>query len=73
MANATATTRLSQRFPERRAFITGAASGLGRELVVQLGAAGWRLGLLDISRTGIDLVKAEGNEARGRSNQYLCG
>lgn len=39
---------LSRRFPARRAFITGAASGLGLEFARRFAAAGWSLGLLDL-------------------------
>jgi NAD(P)-dependent dehydrogenase (short-subunit alcohol dehydrogenase family) len=39
---------LSRRFPARRAFITGAASGLGLEFSRLFAAAGWNLGLLDL-------------------------
>ncbi len=39
--------RLARRFPSRRAFITGASSGLGLELVRALGSDGWTLGLFD--------------------------
>ena len=41
--------QLGQRFPARRVFITGAASGLGRALTESFNAAGWHLGLADIS------------------------
>jgi NAD(P)-dependent dehydrogenase (short-subunit alcohol dehydrogenase family) len=40
--------QLSRRFPERRAFITGAASGLGLEISRRFAEAGWSLGLLDV-------------------------
>ena len=49
---------LARRHPGRRAFITGAASGLGRALALQLGAAGWRLGLNDLDAAGLDAVAA---------------
>lgn len=42
-------TRLGQRYPGKRALITGAASGLGLALARALHAAGWRIGLADIS------------------------
>ncbi len=45
MANAVE--RLTRRFPARRAFITGAASGLGLEMARRLAAGGWNVGLLD--------------------------
>lgn len=39
--------RLNARFPRKRAFITGAGSGLGLELVRALAKDGWSLGLFD--------------------------
>jgi NAD(P)-dependent dehydrogenase (short-subunit alcohol dehydrogenase family) len=39
--------RLNARFPRKRAFITGAGSGLGLELVRALAGEGWSLGLFD--------------------------
>ncbi|MGH8178137.1 MAG: SDR family NAD(P)-dependent oxidoreductase [Steroidobacter sp.] len=38
---------LNARFPRKRAFITGASSGLGLELARALAADGWTLGLFD--------------------------
>ena len=49
MSETQAVTILSRRFPAKRAFITGAASGLGRAIATRLAAAGWQLGLLDVS------------------------
>ena len=49
MSETQAVTILSRRFPAKRAFVTGAASGLGRAIATELAAAGWRLGLLDLS------------------------
>jgi NAD(P)-dependent dehydrogenase (short-subunit alcohol dehydrogenase family) len=39
--------RLARRFPTKRAFITGASSGLGLELARALGNDDWTLGLFD--------------------------
>ena len=49
MSETQAVTILSRRFPAKRAFITGAGSGLGRAIAGQFAASGWRLGLLDVS------------------------
>jgi NAD(P)-dependent dehydrogenase (short-subunit alcohol dehydrogenase family) len=47
---------LSQRFPGRRAFITGAASGLGLACAETLAREGWRLALTDVDAPRLDLV-----------------
>jgi NAD(P)-dependent dehydrogenase (short-subunit alcohol dehydrogenase family) len=49
MTATSAATLLSRRFPAKRAFITGAASGLGLAIAGQLAREGWTLGLLDLS------------------------
>jgi NADP-dependent 3-hydroxy acid dehydrogenase YdfG len=52
-------TRLSSRFPHKRAFITGAGSGLGLALAKALAADGWTLGLFDRNLERLTLVEAE--------------
>jgi len=47
---------LSQRFPGRRALITGAASGLGLACAEILAREGWRLVLTDADAPRLDLV-----------------
>lgn len=42
--------RLSKKFPGKRAFITGAGSGLGFAFATDLSKAGWRLGITDVNR-----------------------
>lgn len=51
--------RLNRRFPRKRAFITGAGSGLGLEIARLLGAEGWSLGLYD--RNLERLTRVEGD------------
>jgi len=46
--------KLEQRFPQQRAFITGAASGLGLAISERLAARGWKLLLADINRERLD-------------------
>ena len=52
----TAASNLSQRFPGKRAFITGAASGLGLACAEILAREGWRLFLTDVDAARLDLV-----------------
>jgi NAD(P)-dependent dehydrogenase (short-subunit alcohol dehydrogenase family) len=54
MANASPATILSQRFPSKRAFITGAASGLGLSMAQLLARDGWTLGVLDVDQDGLE-------------------
>jgi len=51
--------QLSRRFPRRRAFITGAGSGLGLELVRALAHDGWTVGLFDRNVERLAAVEAD--------------
>jgi len=51
--------RLATRFPRRRAFITGAGSGLGLELARALAADGWSLGLFDHNLERLTAVEGD--------------
>ncbi len=46
--------KLKVRFPDKRAFITGAAYGLGRALALELASGGWALGLNDLDRSALN-------------------
>ena len=63
---------LAERFPRRRAFVTGAGSGLGRALALHLARDGWTLGIQDLNAAAADetfgLVVAAGG--RGRTFVY---
>ena len=50
---------LSRRFPGKRAFITGAGSGLGLEMARALANDGWSLGLFDVDLSRLTTVEAE--------------
>ena len=51
-------TLLSRRFPAKRAFVTGAASGLGFAIADCLARDGWTLGLLDLSAARLEQALA---------------
>jgi len=62
---------LSLQFPKKRAFITGAGSGLGRALALTLAPDGWRLGLSDIDGTSLDETVALVQEAGGTAQPFV--
>jgi len=49
----------NQRFPEKRAFVTGAASGFGLEICHQLAKDKWRLAIADINAVRLAQAKAQ--------------
>src|SRR5918999_777792 len=51
--------RLNTRFPRKRAFITGASSGLGLALARALAGDGWTLGLFDRDVARLARVEAD--------------
>src|SRR5690348_1191525 len=53
-----AATLLAARYPARRAFITGGASGLGLAMAHRLAGDGWRVGVLDLSHEALDHMMA---------------
>lgn len=50
---------LNRRFPAKRAFITGGASGLGLELARALAREGWSLGLFDVEPSRLARAEEE--------------
>jgi len=70
MGETQATTILSRRFPAKRAFVTGAASGLGRAIATELAGAGWRLGILDVSAGRLGEVERALRDAGATTHSY---
>jgi NAD(P)-dependent dehydrogenase (short-subunit alcohol dehydrogenase family) len=46
--------KLTANYPKKRAFVTGAASGLGLALCKQLAGNGWTIGMADISAEALE-------------------
>ena len=56
--------KLDLKFPQKRAFVTGAASGLGLAICEQLAPRGWKLLIADINEERLTLA-AEKLQAMG--------
>ncbi len=57
---------LSATYPQKRAFITGAASGLGKAFCMDLARDGWTIGMADNNVTALELAAADIQNAGGR-------
>ena len=57
---------LSVTYPQKRAFITGAASGLGKAFCMDLARDGWMIGMADNNVTALELAAADIQNAGGR-------
>lgn len=64
--------QLNRRYAGRRAVITGAASGLGRELAERFLAAGWSVGMLDEDAAGLETAAAQLAEHPGRATTLVA-
>ncbi|MFM7203782.1 MAG: SDR family NAD(P)-dependent oxidoreductase [Myxococcota bacterium] len=62
---------ISTRYPLKRAFITGAGSGLGRSLALQLAHEGWTVGIQDIKAEGAEETLQQVRAAGGQGEVYL--
>jgi NADP-dependent 3-hydroxy acid dehydrogenase YdfG len=62
--------QLSSHYPSKRAFITGAASGLGKALCHELAAVGWTIGISDVNQEGLDITKQEIEKLGGKTFAY---
>lgn len=55
-----------------RAIVTGAASGIGRELALELARCGCRLELIDIDQPGLEAVAEEVAAAGASARWHMC-
>ncbi len=62
---------LTKTHPQKRAFVTGAASGLGRELSLILAADGWHIAIVDINEQSLSQTAEEINQLGGTSISFL--
>ncbi len=62
--------KLSEIYPLKRAFITGAASGLGKTLCLELARDGWTIGICDLDPEKLALTKREIEGAGGRAIDF---
>jgi len=58
---------LTSQYPQKRAFITGAASGLGKAFCLHLAADGWTLGMSDNNVVALEAAAAEISAAGGKT------
>ncbi len=63
--------KLTANYPKKRAFVTGAASGLGLALCKQLAGNGWTIGMADISATALEQKAAIIRQLGGTATTYV--
>ena len=61
---------LTQQHPGKRAFITGAASGLGKAFCIELAQDGWTLGIADINQQQLDIAAKEFEALGGKTISF---
>jgi len=62
--------QLTKKFPSKRAFITGAASGLGKEMSLLLAKDGWTIGMSDINESALQEAAKVITNAGGKALTY---
>ncbi|TAF51337.1 MAG: SDR family NAD(P)-dependent oxidoreductase [Sphingobacteriia bacterium] len=62
---------LTQQYPLKRAFLTGAASGLGLALALELAADGWQIGMADVHAERLAQALAAVESAGGKAWPFV--
>lgn len=62
--------KISGQYPKKRAFITGAGSGLGLSLALELAKDGWTLGLADLRKERVDEAARQVEKLGGKGFAY---
>ncbi|MGI9247284.1 MAG: SDR family NAD(P)-dependent oxidoreductase [Steroidobacteraceae bacterium] len=73
MSRTSPATLLSRRFVAKRAFITGAASGLGRSMAQILARDGWSLGVLDVAAAPLEVAASALRQLGARDVTSFAG
>lgn len=60
------------RFPQKRAFVTGAGSGLGRAFCLCLARQGWTLGIQDIQAASAQETLLQVEKEGGKGTVFVC-
>ncbi len=62
--------QLTKKFPKKRAFITGAATGLGKQFCLALAKENWTIGICDINEGKLQETAKEINQLGGKALAY---
>lgn len=63
--------QISKKYPSKRAFITGAGSGLGKAFALQLAKDNWQIGITDLTEKNVLQTAEEISAAGGKAFHYV--